>query len=277
MINNSNKSIIIDGGNGFLGKSIFDYFRKKNNYEILKLTREKNYNFEIRKKKFILIIATGLFNGTITELVDSNIMRPLEVLAKFDKVISKVVLLSTGAVYGSKYEDPRSKENDKMKPYDIYSASKRSIENLIELYLEGLNIPLTILRLPIIYSGNNLKGVLPTMLSSYSQNRLIKVYSSGKSVRDFLHIDDFLAALNNIIKYDIQGIYNISSNATYTMLELASLIVKNNSEIIISDKQPNALEKLSLNYSKAHNDFYFQPKFNSLKALDLFAMYGLKK
>ena len=115
MINNSNKSIIIDGGNGFLGKSIFDYFRKKNNYEILKLTREKNYNFEIRKKKFILIIATGLFNGTITELVDSNIMRPLEVLAKFDKVISKVVLLSTGAVYGSKFEDPRSKENDKMK------------------------------------------------------------------------------------------------------------------------------------------------------------------
>ena len=61
------------------------------------------------------------------------------------------------------------------------------------------------------------------------------------------------------------------------MLELASLIVKNNSEIIISDKQPNALEKLSLNYSKAYNDFYFQPKFNSLKALDLFAMYGLKK
>ena len=114
---------------------------------------------------------------------------------------------------------------------------------------------MTTLRLPIIYSGNNLKGVLPTMLILL--NRLIKVYSSGKSVRDFLHIDDFLAALNNIIKYDIQGIYNISSNTTYTMLELASLIVKNNSEIIISDKQPNALEKLSLNYSKACNDFYF--------------------
>ena len=225
MINNFDKSIIIDGANGFLGKSIFDYFSKANNYEILKLTRETNYKFE-QRKKFILIIATGLFNGTITELVNSNIMRPLEVLTKLDKVISKVILLSTGAVYGSKLEDPRSKENDLMKPYDIYSASKKSIENLIQLYLEGLDIPLTTLRLPIIYSGNNLKGVLPTMLSSYSQNRTVTVYSSGKSVRDFLHIDDFLSALKNIIKYDVKGIYNISSNATYSMIELANLIVK---------------------------------------------------
>ena len=115
------------------------------------------------------------------------------------------------------------------------------------------------------------------MLSSYSKKRIITVYSSGKSVRDFLHIDDFLSALNNIIKYDVKGIYNISSNATYSMMELANIVVEKNSEIIISDEKPNALEKLSLNYSKACNDFYFQPKFNSLKALDLFDMYGLRK
>ena len=275
MINNSNKSIIIDGANGFLGKSIFNHFNK-NNFELFKLTRELNYNFDDRNK-YILIIATGLFNGSITELVNSNIMRPLEVLIKLDKVISKVILLSSGAVYGSQLKDPRSKENDILKSCDLYSASKNSIESLIKLYLKGLKIPLTILRLPIIYSGNNLRGVLPNMLSSYSKKRIIKVYSSGKSVRDFLHIDDFLLALNNIIKYDIEGIYNISSDATYSMLELANMIVKQKSEIIISNKEPNALEKLSLDYSKAYNDFYYEPKFNSLKILDLFKMYGLTK
>ena len=62
----------------------------------------------------------------------------------------------------------------------------------------------------------------------------------------------FYLALNNIIKYDIEGIYNISSDATYSMLELANMIVKQKSEIIISDKEPNALEKLSLDYSKAY-------------------------
>ena len=273
---NIDKNIIIDGANGFLGKSIFNYFNKMDNLKIFKLTRESTYNFDL-SNKYILIIATGLFNGSITELVNSNIIRPLEVLTKLDKVISKVILLSSGAVYGSRLNDPRSKENDLLKPYDIYSASKNSIESLIKFYLKGLKIPLAILRLPIIYSGNNLKGVLPTMLTSYSKNRIIKVYSSGKSVRDFLYIDDFLIALSNIIKYDIEGLYNISSDATYSMLELANMIVKEKSEIIISDEEPNALEKLSLNYSKASNDFYFQPKFNSLKVLDLFSMYGLTK
>ena len=273
---NSGKRIIIDGANGFLGKSIFNHFNKKNNFELFKLTRELNCNFDDRNK-YILIIATGLFNGSITELVNSNIMRPLEVLTKLDKVISKVILLSSGAVYGSQLKDPRSKENDILKSCDLYSASKNSIESLIKLYLKGLKIPLTILRLPIIYSGNNLRGVLPSMLSSYSKKRIIKVYSSGKSVRDFLHIDDFLLALNNIIKYDIEGIYNISSDATYSMFELANMIVKQKSEIIVSNKEPNALEKLSLDYSKAYNDFYYEPKFNSLKILDLFEMYGLTK
>jgi len=224
-----------------------------------------------------LIIATGLFDGSITNLVESNILRPLKVLTKLDKVISKVILLSSGAVYGSKYNNPRSMENDILKPYDLYSSTKSSIEKLIQFYLSDKNLPLTILRLPIVYSANNLKGVLPTMIHSYLKNRSITVYNSGKSVRDFLHYEDFLFALNNIIEFDIRGIYNISSEATYSMLELASIIVNKKSEIIISDKKPNSLEKLSLNYSKAINDFSFKPKFNSLSELDLFSMYCFKK
>tara|TARA_B100000073_G_scaffold82687_1_gene63302 strand:+ start:53434 stop:54264 length:831 start_codon:yes stop_codon:yes gene_type:complete len=276
MINTSKRRLIIDGSSGFLGQSIFNYFIQKNNYQLTKLNREISPPI-CRKRKYILIIATGLFNGSITDLVNSNILRPLEVITKLDKVISKVILLSSGAVYGSKYNSPRSMENDMLNPYDIYSSTKSSIEKLIQLYVSDKNLPLTILRLPIVYSANNLKGVLPNMISSYSKNRSITVYDKGKSVRDFLHYEDFLFALNNIIELDIRGIYNISSEATYSMLELASIIVNKKSEIIISDKKPNALEKLSLNYSKASNDFSFKPKINSLSELDLFSLYGFKK
>lgn len=276
MINTSKRRLIIDGSSGFLGKSIFNYFFKKDNYKLLKVNREISLSIE-SEKKYILIIATGLFNGSITDLVNSNILRPLEVLTKLDKVISRVILLSTGAVYGSKYNNPRSIENDKLNPYDLYSSTKSTIEKLIQFYADDNNLPLTILRLPIVYSANNLKGVLPTMISSYLENRSITVYDSGKSVRDFLHYEDFLFALNKIIEFDITGIYNISSEATYSMLELASIIVNKKSEITISHEKPNALEKLSLNYSKASKDFLFKPKFNSLSELDLFSMYGFKK
>ncbi len=276
MINTSKKRLIIDGSSGFLGKSIFNYFLQKDNYQLIKLNKEITSNID-SKKKYILVIATGLFNGSITDLVHSNILRPLQVLTKLDRVISKVILLSSGAVYGSKYNNPRSMEYDILKPYDLYSSTKSTIENLIQLYVSENNLRLTILRLPVVYSANNPKGVLPTMISSYSKNRSITVYDSGKSVRDFLHLKDFLMALNNIIELDITGIYNISSEATYSMLELASIIVNEQSEIKISEKKPNSLEKLSLNYSKAINDFSFKPKFNSLNVSDLFSMYGLKK
>ena len=78
--------------------------------------------------------------------MNSNIMRPLEVLIKLDKVISKVILLSSGAVYGSQLKDPRSKENDILKSCDLYSASKNSIESLIK-FTKRFENSLTILRL----------------------------------------------------------------------------------------------------------------------------------
>ena len=268
------KEFILDGKKGFLGKNIFNYL-SNNKYSIIGLDRRSNLELDTNNKK-TLIIATGLFEGEIINLVESNILRPLNIIKKFNDILESVILLSSGAVYGSKINAPRSRENDDLIPYDIYSITKITIENLVSKYCSELSIPLTILRFPIVYSGNNHKGVIPMMLDSYIKNKYIKVYSSGNSIRDFLHIDDLLFALEQIIKLEIYGKYNISSEATYSMLELANIIVKKDSEIIISKESPNLLEQLSLNYSKAKNDFNYKPKINSLNAFDLFLMYGIK-
>jgi len=268
------KGIILDGQKGFLGKNIFSHLLK-NNYSIIGLDRCSNLDIEFTSKK-ILIIATGLFEGSRIDLVESNILRPLQVINKLNNIIERIILLSSGAVYGSKVNSPRSMENDDLIPYDTYSITKISIENLISQYCSELSIPLTILRLPIVYSGSNNKGVIPMMLNSYHKNKYIKVYSSGNPIRDFLHIDDLLTAIEEIIQLEIYGKYNISSRATYSMLELANIIVKKESEIIISEESPNLLEKLSLNCEKAKNHFSYTPKINSLNAFDLFEMYGIK-
>ena len=276
MNNISSEKIIIDGGNGFLGKSIFNHLEKGKSFKVIKLNRNYQFSAEI-KGKYQLIIATGLFKGSILDLVKSNVLRPVEVLSRFSKYFSKIILLSSGAVYGSKFNDPPSLEEDNLKPYDLYSSSKIAIENLVKCYCENIGLPLTILRLPIIYSGDSLKGVLPEMILTYNRKKIINVYSSGKSVRDFLHIDDFLKATEKVLRYDIQGIYNISSGATYSMLDLAKIIVNDESEIIISEDNPNHLEKLSLDFCKARNDISFYPKFNSLDKKKLLSIYGINK
>ena len=243
MIKSSKKKIIIDGGEGFLGRSILKFLNKLENFDLIKLDRNLEYS-PLENESYILIIATGSFKASAFELANSNIMRPLRVLSKYEENISKVILLSSGAVYGSKLNNDRSKEEDTLVHYDIYSSTKIAIENLISLFCSNTNLPLSILRLPVVYASDHMKGVLPSMLKSYSEENFIQVYGEGKAIRDFLHISDFLDAMLNIIKLDIRGIYNISSEVTYSMAELASIIAKNESEIKFLQDDNNLLEQL---------------------------------
>lgn len=256
------EEIIVDGAKGFLGRGISNFLSSQN-FNIYKLSRFSEFDFD-HSKKYTLVIATGRFNGTIDEIVGSNISRPLYVASKLKGCLSRIILLSTGAVYGCSLDDLRSKEDDILSPIDIYSCSKISIENLLRIYCDNSNIRLNILRMPIVYGNDNLKGVIPSMLLSYFKNNYIKVFNAGRSIRDFLYIDDFMNAFFKVINYGQSGIFNISSDATYSMMDLAKIISSNPEEIKIYNENNNKLEKMSLDYTKAANILNFKPSFNKI-------------
>ena len=61
---------------------------------------------------------------------------------------------------------------------------------------------------------------------SFLNNTKIKIYNNGQSVRDYLHIEDFVKALQTILlKIDgISSVYNISSGTGLTQLEVIEII-----------------------------------------------------
>mgnify|MGYP006231409237 CR=1 FL=1 len=256
------EEIIVDGAKGFLGSRISDFLNLQN-FKIHRLSRFSKLDFD-QCKKYTLVIATGKFDGKIDEIVDSNISRPLHLVSKLKDCLSRIILLSTGAVYGCSLDDPRSKEGDVLSPVDIYSSSKMSLENLLSYFCDNKNIRFNILRMPIVYGEDNLKGVLPSMLFSYFKTNKIKVFNAGRSIRDFLYIDDFLNAFLKVLNHGHGGVFNISSEATYSMIDLARIITDNPDEIKIFNENNNKLLKLSLDYTKASNNLNYKPYLNQI-------------
>ncbi len=263
--------IIVDGAKGFLGSKISDFLNSQN-FKVHRLSRFSNLDFD-QYKKYTLVIATGKFYGKIDEIVDSNISRPLYVVSKLKDCLSRIILLSTGAVYGCSFDDPRSREDDILCPIDIYSCSKISAENLLNFFCDNSNIKFNILRLPIVYGEDNLKGVIPSMLSSYFTSKTIKVFNEGRSIRDFLYIDDFLNAFLKVINYGKGGVFNVSSEATYSMIDIARIITNNPEEIRIFNQNSNKLGKMSLNYTKASTSLHYNPSFNKITKEMLLKIY----
>ena len=70
--------------------------------------------------------------------------------------------------------------------------------------------------------------VIPRFFDAVKENKPLLLEGGGDQTRDFVHVDDALAALDLILKHSRAGdIYNIGSGMSYSVKELANLISLN--------------------------------------------------
>ena len=171
------KTIIVTGGNGFIGSNLITFLLKKNYYVVnvdknkyskssflLKNIKKKNYKFfkfDIFSKKIFKLLAKfkpiAIFNLAAETHVDRSIESPndfissnivgtfniLEQIKKFKKKFKKdirVIHISTDEVYGDIGKNLRSNENSPYKPSSPYSASKASADHLIKAYVRTFKL-----------------------------------------------------------------------------------------------------------------------------------------
>jgi UDP-glucose 4-epimerase len=75
-------------------------------------------------------------------------------------------------------------------------------------------------------SNKQRQGLVTEVLLSYINNSKIQIFNKGHSVRDYLHIDDFVKSLINILNNFDNGfsIFNLSCGVGQTQLELMQTI-----------------------------------------------------
>jgi dTDP-glucose 4,6-dehydratase len=248
------KKILITGESGFIGSHLINLFTNKYpNYEIhgldkLTYAANKNYTKHLENKtnykfhkvdifnredvfKLIHLAAESHVDNSIANpllFVETNIVGTLNLLDAFRSVSSgRFHHVSTDEVYGDLNEfDSAFTEKNPYNPSSPYSASKASSDLIVRAYHRTYNINIVITNCSNNYGPHqHHEKFIPTIISSILHNKQIPIYGSGKNIRDWLHVEDHVEALDLIFHQGHSGeTYNIGANNEVSNLELVYLI-----------------------------------------------------
>lgn len=253
------KTYLVTGGQGFIGKAvslsllennqnviIFDNnFREKKFY--LKHKNLKIINGDIRKKndlnkikiKIHSVIHLAAINGTknfydkpdlVLEVGVKGIINVIDFCK--DKNIKEIFLASSSEVYQTAPSFPTD-ENVRLiipnphNPRFSYSSTKI----ISEILLLNSNF----FKKAIIFRPHNIYGadmgtkhVIPELIIKIlTSKKSLKIQGNGKNRRSFCFIDDFVKALNLIIKKGKhKEIYNIGNEEEIKIIDLTKLLIK---------------------------------------------------
>ncbi len=104
----------------------------------------------------------------------------------------RFVHVSTDEVYGSlEFDDPKFTENNKYQPNSPYSASKAASDHLVRAWGETYKLPTIITNCSNNFGARqHSEKLIPTVINSCLQNKIIPIYGNGKNIRDWIYVED---------------------------------------------------------------------------------------
>ena len=290
MLNKSSK-IYIPGHNGLVGKSVHEllvthgykniFFKKKKE---LDLTNEKKVDLFFKKKRpdFLIICAAKV--GGILEnkknpmkfLLDNFAIQKNLLLAAKKYKVKRTIFLGSSCIYPKKSKTPIKEEylmTGKLeKTNESYALSKIMGINLCEILHDKFNLDIICLMPTNLYGKNDnfdilSSHVIPGLISKFifaKKKKLnVKIWGSGKPIREFLHVDDLSTAIYAVLKVSKKKlkkinenklpILNVGSGESITIKKLAILIkniTKFNGNISFDKNFPDGTINKNLNSKK---------------------------
>ena len=201
--------------------------------------------------------------------VQSNLIstiRLLEVLKGSDTGL--VYVSSGGAVYGE-YRSGRLIEEDYCgNPISSYGIVKLSIEKYIHLYHYHFGLKYQILRPSNFYGPDQRtdrpQGVMGFILKSLREDDTFNVWGEGNSVKDYLHILDFVSAVRAVIDNGFEniGVYNVAYGRSLSLNEILEIFEEESGKLIKRKYLPAKkfdVKQVHLNSSKFRHTFSWSP------------------
>lgn len=247
---------IVTGGAGFIGSSIVKKLVARGDdvtvIDNLNTGKEENLKSVIDKITFLKYSILnrellekqsqnidGIFHqaalasvqdsfSKLDEYHDVNVNGTENILKLAKKNDFRVVYASSSSVYGNPERIP-IKESDKKDPINPYAETKLKKEQLAIKYSE-MGVKVIGLRYFNVFGKGQSKeyaGVLKLFLERIRDKLPPKINGDGTQFRDFVYVEDVADA--NIMSMDSNinhGFYNVGTNTSITILDLAKTIIK---------------------------------------------------
>ncbi len=294
-------NILITGGAGFIGSNFVKYVRLKYpDYKISvidKLNQQgrkenlkdcldsidfyksnlvdyKKLEKVFQKTKFDLVVhfaAETNVDRSIEnplEFVNSNIVATQNLLSLSHKYgVKRFHHVSTDEVFGELSLDPNDKFNE-LTPYDPrspYSATKAGSDHLVRAYFSTYGLPVTISNCSNNYGPYQVpENIIPLFVLFALRDRDLTIYGDGKSVRDYLFVEDHCRAIDLVLhKGEAGQTYCIGGGAEKNGIEIADAILKvlpgtKSQKTFVIDR-PGHDRRYAIDYSKLRNKLGYKP------------------
>jgi dTDP-glucose 4,6-dehydratase len=180
--------------------------------------------------------------------------------------VRRFLQVSTDEVYGSLGPlDAPFTESSPLQPNSPYAASKAAADLLIRAYVRSYDFPAMISRCSNNYGPYQFpEKFLPLFITNALNDQPLPLYGDGQQIRDWIHVEDHVHALLEILDHGSVGeIYNISAGQEETNRRMAARVLeilgKSQSLIRHVEDRPGHDRRYALDAAKIQSGLEWKP------------------
>ncbi len=152
--------------------------------------------------------------------------------------------ISTDEVYGALANDPTVTqapygdaffdEQTPYAPHSPYSASKASSDHFVRAFHDTYGLPTLVTNCSNNYGpGQFPEKLIPLVVNNIRSGRLLPIYGRGEQVRDWLHVEDHVRAIDLIFRRGAVGAtYNIGAGNEWRNIDLVRLLIRTTDRLL---------------------------------------------
>jgi UDP-glucose 4-epimerase len=299
------KNILITGSSGFVGSELIRKLSKKKVHLYLIINKKKP-KIKSKKIKFINCsllnrssLKKKLYRINITDIIHCawvgvssrrrNSLQQNLNLKITDNILSAIkhqkissfIQLGSQAEYGSKFY--KIYENSELKPKTQYGKIKIKILKKTQIFCKKNNIRFIWLRIFAGYGpGSDNNWIIPSTVIKIINNQKTK-FTAGNQLYNFIYVSDIASAIiKSLYNKDVNGIFNLGSEKSYTIKYVVKLIFK---KLNIKKKplfgersyRNDQIMKFYPSILKIKKKLNWQPKYSISEGLDKTIKFIMKK
>ena len=195
-----------------------------------------------------------------------------------DVGVRRVVLISSGAVYGEQGKQPLC-EDSPANPRSPYAVSKLAAEHYVRTIGDLWKIETVVLRVFNAYGpGQHLPPshppVIPNFLRQATRGGTLVVHNDGSQTRDYVFIDDVVSAM--VAAATAPGldhnILNVGSGTETSVRELVDLVLQvshSDAEVMFNPRTDPGVSRMCADLTQARAKLGYRPRVSLVEGLRL--------